>query len=393
MLPVTEILEACLDPKSERFSYSSAERNGAMAPVVVWNVTNSCNMRCPHCYSAAVRDRSQYGLPLADLKHIARRLKERGVRVVIVSGGEPLLRDDIEELVCYLKELHISSHLSTNGILLTPARVRSLKEAGIVYVGVSIDGLPEFNDGYRRLRSAFRLAMAGLENARLAGLRTGMRMTITSANAAHLDALLQIAESKQINRFYLSHLVYGGRARDMIADDVKASECRLHIERFFETALQLLQRGSKLQLVTGGNDADGPALFGFVRNRLGNRAAAIVWQALLRRGGNSAGEKVINVDHLGFVHPDQFWRESQNHNLLELSLDEILGGPLYAKLRKREAWLTGRCARCRFVSVCRGSHRERALAMGGALDGDDPACYLSDEFIESEIYPVREARL
>lgn len=374
------------------FSFSSPERNGGAAPVVVWNVTNSCNMSCPHCYSSAVKGRSEYGLCLADLKSIGIRLEEAGVRVVILSGGEPLLRGDVEELAVFLKGRRISCHLSTNGVLLTPERARSLRDAGIVYAGVSVDGLPDFNDRYRGLRNAFERALAGIENARQVGMRTGMRMTLTSANAAHLDALLELAETHGVDRFYLSHLVYGGRAVDMMADDVQAEECGFRIEGFFATALDLLRRQSGLKLVSGGNDADGPALYSFVKTHLGDEAASVVWQALLRRGGNSAGEKIINVDHKGAVHPDQFWRGAASGNLLELPLAEIMSRPLFADLRRRETLLTGRCARCRYLSVCRGSHRERALAAGGSIWGDDPSCYLSDGEIMANAPSLMEAK-
>lgn len=124
------------------FSFSSPERNGGAAPVVVWNVTNSCNMSCPHCYSSAVKGRSEYGLCLADLKSIGIRLEEAGVRVVILSGGEPLLRNDVEELAVFLKGRRISCHLSTNGVLLTPERARSLRDAGIVYAGSASTACP-----------------------------------------------------------------------------------------------------------------------------------------------------------------------------------------------------------------------------------------------------------
>lgn len=175
-----------------------------------------------------------------------------------------------------------------------------------------------------------------------------------------------------------ARIVYAGVSVDVLPD--------------FTDRCRVLRRQSGLRLVSGGNDADGPALYSFVKTHLGDEAASIVRQAPLCCSGYFAGEKIINVDHKGAVPPDQFWRGTASGNLLELPLAEIMSRPLFADLRRRETLLTGRCARCRYLSVCRGSHRERAFAAGGSTRGDEPSCYLTEEHISAESPPLVEAK-
>lgn len=391
MLMLTDMLEVARRGEAparglsrQRFSSEPA------APVVVWNVCKHCNMTCPHCYVAAGSKPSPSDLDTAQARAVLADLARCGVRVVIFSGGEPLLRGDLFELMAYGRELGIAPQLSTNGVLIDAAVARRLVECGVAYVGVSIDGSRDWNDAYRGLVGGYDAALAGLSAAAAVGLRTGVRMTLTRRNVDQLRHVLAASEAVGVGRFYVSHLVYAGRGRRLVGDDLSKAETRAALLDLFAIAEQKLDEGSTVRLVTGSNDSDGPLLLEWIGARHGEPARDRVARLLLARGGNTAGEKMVDIDHRGEVHPDQFWRGATLGKLPEQSLAEVLRHPLVEELRTRAERLEGRCGRCRFVQMCRGSHRERALAVHGRLWAEDPACVMTDQEIAPQAATAQE---
>lgn len=379
MLPVSDILEVALgNSDAQTLMQAHPARYTQQAPVIVWNITNQCNMACPHCYSAAKYKKPVDDLTESQARRVVDRLAEDGVRILIVSGGEPLLRPDVFDILEYATKCGLSCQLSTNGVLLTDETVRNLVRCGVQYAGVSIDGLAAFNDKYRCYDDGFQQALDGLRRARDAGLKTGLRMTVTERNQDHLGALIDLAAEESFDRFYLSHLLYEGRGAGFAKEDLRHAACRKLVEALFQKAGALLQQGAKLRIVTGGNDADGVFLYHFCKRRFGDEIARQVYDVLEERGGNSAGEKILNIDHRGEVHPDQFWRSLSLGNILDHSLSQIFEHEMARALRTRVTRLSGRCGECRYVQLCRGSHRERALQVFGEVWGPDPACYLDD---------------
>lgn len=352
------------------------------APIVVWNICRHCNMTCPHCYLAAGAAPSPSDLSTADALRVLDDLAGTGVKVVIFSGGEPLLRQDVFTLIGHAQKLGIAPQLSTNGVLIDAEVARRLAELGVKYVGVSIDGQEAWNDRYRGLEGGYQRALAGLRHARAAGMRTGLRMTLTRANAADFPAMMALARA-EVDRFYVSHLVYAGRGRQMVGDDLSRDETRALLVRLFEETEKLLADQAKLRVVAGSNDSSAVLLLHWLRERYGLEPARNVAEILLKRGGNSAGEKLLCIDHRGGVHPDQFWRGMDLGQVPQQSLAEVLQHPLRAQLKKRVELLQGRCGGCAWKAMCRGSHRERALAVSGDIWGSDPACVLRDEEIAS----------
>lgn len=382
MLPVSELLQVARGEvaggevgarAAQRFSRAEAH-----APVVIWNVCLHCNMTCPHCYAAAVTSPSPTDLDTAEALDLLAQLAACGVRVVIFSGGEPLLRPDLFELLARARELGIAPQLSTNGTRIDAAVARRLAEVGVAYVGVSIDGVPSFNDAYRGMEGGYDAALAGLRHARDAGLRTGLRTTLTARNADQLGAMLGVCRDEGLGRFYVSHLVYSGRGFRIAGDDLTRAEARAALFSLFEAAEALLDEGASLRVVTGSNDSDGPLLLRWIEARHGAAAARPVRQLLLERGGNSAGEKILNVDSRGRVHPDQFWRGAVLGDVRREPFEAILRHPLRELLRDRVRHLQGRCGACAYRELCRGSHRERAIARYRELWAPDPACVLED---------------
>lgn len=382
MLMVSELLAVARgDVEGAQVGRSRHERyaNGKAAPpIVVWNVCRHCNMTCPHCYAAASRAPSRHDLGTDEARRVLDALAAHGVRALIFSGGEPLLRDDLLTLMGEARGRGIVPHLSTNGSLIDQAMASRLAAAGVAYVGVSVDGLASFNDAYRGLAGGYDKAMLALAQCRALGIKTGIRMTLTRRNRGDLAPLLAGTRGLA-DRFYVSHLVYAGRARSMRGDDLSPEETRETLFDLFAQADGLARDRQRTSVVCGGNDSAGPLLVLWVRERYGADAAVRVRDKLAARGGNSAGVKMFAIDHRGRVHPDQFWSEATLGDLSRQSLDEVLAHPLVGELRERKQRLRGRCASCASIDLCGGSHRERALAASGDVWGEDPACVLRTE--------------
>ncbi|MBW2415645.1 MAG: radical SAM protein [Deltaproteobacteria bacterium] len=380
MLPVSDLLEvARADRSSAEIGARAPQRFGTgSGPVIVWNVCRHCNMSCPHCYAAAAYRPSKEDLTTDEARALIDDLAACGVRVVILSGGEPMLRPDLLELAAHANSLGIAPQLSTNGVYVDEAAAERLAAAGVRYVGISIDGVPGFNDEYRGMEGGYAAALRGLHCAKAAGMRTGLRMTLTRRNQDQVGQMLGVAEDALVDRFYVSHLLYSGRGRKMAGEDLSRAESRQALESLFTAAEEGLDRGSPTRVVTGSNDSDGPLLLRWIEARYGEPQAKPVLDLLRERGGNSAGEKILNIDHRGHVHPDQFWRAETLGDVRRDSFADILAHPMRERLRGRAEHLEGRCGACAYREICRGSHRERAIAVGAGLWGPDPACVMED---------------
>ncbi len=345
------------------------------APVVVWNLTRRCNQRCEHCYATASALRDPRELDTTACLGILDQMAEAGVPVVIFSGGEPMLRPDLLELVQHASNVGVRPQLSSNGTLATTALLQQLSAAGLGYLGVSIDGPAEFNDVFRGMPRGRERAVRGLEAAREAGVRTGLRMTVTAENFEHVPEMFALAEEVGASRFYVSHLVQSGRAREGVTALPPARTRELLLE-LFELALAQHKAGSKTAVVTGGNDSAAPLLLDWMRGHFGADATAPVEDLLRARGGNSAGTAMMCIGPDGEVHPDQFWNAAVLADLHDEPFSNALSHPLRAQLAERAKHLNGPCASCNFLDLCGGSHRERALALTGDPWASDPACVL-----------------
>ena len=156
-------------------------RNGVregMGPVVVWNSTRTCNLKCRHCYMSSDAKKYQNELTTAEAKQFIDDLADFNVPVLLFSGGEPLIRPDFFELADYAAKKGVRPTLSTNGTLITPEVARKIKDIGVGYVGISLDGLREVNDKFRGKAGAFEAAMNGIKNCVAVDQRVGLRFTI-----------------------------------------------------------------------------------------------------------------------------------------------------------------------------------------------------------------------
>ena len=352
-------------------------------PVVVWNVTRACNLKCVHCYARAV-DRTyekelnhEQGLSLID------DMAAFGAPVVLFSGGEPLMRPDLVELAKYAVSKGMRAVISTNGTLISKDKAKELKEVGLSYVGVSLDGMEEVNDRFRGRKGAFKDAMAGIMNCQEVGLKVGLRFTINRMNRAEVPRIFDLLEEYRIPRVCFYHLVYAGRGSELVEEDLDHEGTRKVVDLIIDRTKDLHDRGMAKEVLTVDNHADGPYVYLRMLGENNPRAEEVL-SLLKMNEGNSSGRGIGCVSWDGSVHADQFWRHCSFGNVLERPFSEIwsdLSNPLMKKLKEKKGHVKGRCARCRWLDVCGGNFRVRAEAVTGDVWAPDPACYLTDEEI------------
>ncbi|MCG8595876.1 MAG: heme d1 biosynthesis radical SAM protein NirJ [Kiloniellales bacterium] len=352
-------------------------------PVVIWNLIRRCNLLCKHCYSISGDVDFPGELSTEQVFGVMDDLRAFRVPVLILSGGEPLLRPDIFEISRRAKDLGFYVGLSSNGTLIDEANIGRIRDIGYDYVGISLDGLGETHDRFRGRDGAFQESLAAVRLCRERGIKVGLRFTMTLDNARQLPALLDLAEAEGVDKFYLSHLVYAGRGNKNRGDDARWQVTRDAMDLLFERAWADAAAGRHKEYVTGNNDADGVYLLFWVRRRF-PELAAHVGAKLAQWGGNASGVNVANIDNLGHVHPDTFWWHYSLGNVRERPFSEIwtdLSDPILAGLKQRPRRVKGRCGACRHFDICGGNTRVRALQLTGDPWAEDPACYLSDEEI------------
>jgi heme d1 biosynthesis radical SAM protein NirJ len=355
-------------------------------PVVIWNLIRRCNLTCKHCYSISADIDFKGELETGEVFAVMDDLKAFGVPVLILSGGEPLLRPDIFDISRRAKDMGFYVGLSTNGTLIDARNIDAIAAVGYDYVGISIDGTRETHDLFRRKSGAFDASMAGIRLCRERDIKVGLRFTMTEDNAAELPDMLQLMQHVDVNKFYLSHLNYAGRGNRNRDSDVQHAITRDAMDLLFARALDHARRGDEVEFVTGNNDADGAYLVQWVRRHYPDMEAHLATK-LEQWGGNSSGVNIANIDNLGDVHPDTFWWHYSLGNVRQRPFSEIwqdTSDPIMAGLKAMPRRIKGRCGSCRYFNVCGGNTRVRALQLTGDPWAEDPACYLTDD----EIKPI-----
>lgn len=352
-------------------------------PIVVWNCTRSCNLRCVHCYSQSQCMHYEGELTTDEGKRLLDSLAAFGAPVVLFSGGEPLMRHDLYELVQYANAAGLRAVISTNGTLITPEAAERLKNFNLSYVGVSLDGTEKVNDMFRGMEGAFARAIAGIRACLSVGLKVGLRFTINRRNVDEIPAIFRILEEEKIPRVCFYHLVYAGRGSALIDEALDLERTRAAVDQIIDFTADFHKRGNPIEVLTVDNHCDGPYIY--LRLLRENPARAKEVLELLRfNEGNSSGRGIACVSWDGSVHPDQFWRHLTLGNVRERDFGEIWtdsNNELLMKIKEKKKHVTGRCAQCKWLDVCAGNFRVRAEAMTGDLWAPDPACYLTDEEI------------
>ncbi|HJW01853.1 MAG TPA: heme d1 biosynthesis radical SAM protein NirJ [Azospira sp.] len=360
-----------------------APRRNPPGPVVIWNLIRRCNLTCKHCYSISADKDFPGELSTEEVFTVMDDLKAFRVPVLILSGGEPLLRPDIFDIARRAKGLGFYVGLSSNGTLITEANIDAIVDVGFDYVGVSLDGLGATHDKFRRMEGAFDASLAGIRLCRDRGIKVGVRYTMTQDNAQDLPGLLALIEAEGIDKFYFSHLNYAGRGNKNRRTDAHHQATRQAMDLLFDTCWDYQQRGLEKEFVTGNNDADGVYLLHWVQRKFPDQAAHIQGK-LEQWGGNASGVNVANIDNLGNIHPDTMWWHHTLDNVRQRPFSQVwndLSDSLMAGLKQHPRPVQGRCGECRYLAICNGNTRVRAQQLTGNPWAEDPACYLSDEEI------------
>ena len=362
----------------------------ATGPVVIWNLIRRCNLTCKHCYALSADHDYAGELGTQEVYTVMDDLRAFGVPVLILSGGEPLMRPDLFDIAARAQGMGFYIGLSTNGTLIDEPMADRVTAAGFDYVGISLDGLKPTHDKFRRLDGAFDRSLAAVRFLGARGVKVGLRFTMTSMNAHDLPALLALMREEGAQKFYFSHLNYAGRGNIHRGKDAHFTATREALDLLFERAWQAALDGLDEDYVTGNNDADGAYLLQWVQRRLPR------WHADLRArlqawGGNSSGVNVANIDNLGHVHPDTMWWHHDLGCVRDRPFSAIwndTSDPLMAGLKQHPRPVQGRCAGCKYLAICNGNTRVRAQQLTGNPWFEDPGCYLSDDEVGAASTPL-----
>jgi 12,18-didecarboxysiroheme deacetylase len=351
-------------------------------PVVVWNMTRRCNLKCIHCYSNSADMDYPNELSTEEGKKLIDDLAQFGSPVILFSGGEPLLRPDLLELAQYAADRKMRAVISTNGTLITKEIADKLQKIGLSYVGVSLDGLEKTHDRFRGKKGAFAAAIQGIRNCREAGIKVGIRFTVNKHNLPDVAAMFDLLRHEKIERLCFYHLVYTGRGSKLRKEDLAHQETRKLLDLIMSQTKKMFEDGLQPEILTVDNHADGPYLYLKVKEENPARAKEVL-ELLEMNEGNSSGLGIGCVSWDGEVYADQFWRNQPLGNIRQKPFSKIWldeKNEFLVKLKNKKKYVTGRCTACLWLSVCGGNFRARAESAGD-IWGPDPACYLTDEEI------------
>lgn len=365
-------------------------------PIVVWNITRTCNLRCIHCYSDSTAAHFEGELTQDQCKSVIDDLAEYGANALLLSGGEPLVHSNFFDILERATAKGLKVTISTNGTRITPEIARRFKELNVAYVGISLDGIGEIHDRFRGKVGAFDRAVNGFRYCNEAGQKTGLRLTLTKHNAECIEEILDFIDREDIQRVCFYHLVPTGRGVDV--QTLTPERARATMDSLIARVVEWKKAGKIREVLTVTQPADGIYLL-LRQLREGHPNAMETLRLLQWNGGgaNSSGRGIANIDTQGNVHPDQFWQSVTLGNVKEDKFSDIWEAKAGAavdilpELRasadpaERQSRLEGRCGYCKHYSLCGGGFRTRAAFANGHWYGSDPGCYLTEEEITTEI--------
>lgn len=365
-------------------------------PIVVWNITRTCNLRCVHCYADSHAQVYPGELSLEQCRAVIDDLAAYGASALLLSGGEPLLHPHLPEILERATQQGLKVTISTNGTRITPEWAARFKELGVAYVGISLDGIGAVHDRFRGVQGAFEAAIRGFKLCEEVGQKTGLRLTLTRNNVQSMNDILHFIEEENIPRVCFYHLVPTGRGVDVAS--LRPEEARAAMDALIARAEAWHAAGSARELLTVTQPADGVYIL-LRQLREGSPLAAQTLRLLTWNGGgaNSSGRGIANIDTQGRIHPDQFWQSVTLGNVKEEAFSrvwEAAHAPSAARLQElrgsddpleRQKKLCGRCASCKHFALCGGGYRTRSAIANGHWYGSDPGCYLTDEETQVDI--------
>jgi heme b synthase len=335
--------------------------------MIAWEVTRSCNLNCIHCRAAAQRGPYPGELNTEEALRLIDEIVSFSQPVVILTGGEPLLREDIFELADYGTRRGLRMVMAPNGTLLDADKAARLKTSGIQRVSISLDGATaESHDRFRQVEGAFAGALRGIDFLKAAGIEFQINTTVTLKNYHELPPLLDLAVRLGAVAHHIFLLVPTGRGKEMKGEAIEGKEYEKILHWFYEQ-----QEKVPLQLKA----TCAPHYYRILRQRARQEGKKVTPQthgldAMTR--GCLGGIGFLFISHLGDVQPCGYL-EVFSGNVRRQKLKDIWkSSPVFLKLRNSSAY-QGRCGRCEYMRVC-GGCRARAFERSGDFMAEEPLC-------------------
>jgi putative heme d1 biosynthesis radical SAM protein NirJ2 len=322
--------------------------------IVSWNTTNACNMYCDHCYRDA-GCKAEDELNTAEAKTLLTQIAKAGFKIMIFSGGEPLLRPDIVELVAYARQLGLRPVFGTNGTLLTLEMAKNLKEAGAMGMGISLDSLDKVKHGnFRRYPDAWEQTVQGMRNCREVGLPFQIHTTVMDWNSAELEALTDFAVAAGAVAHHIFFLVPTGRAVSIAEESLKA-------EAYEEVLTRIMRKQRTVDIELKPTCAPQ-----FVRI-----AKQLGMDTRFTRGC-LAGTAYCIISPTGQVQPCAYLNIPLG-DVREVPFDRIWAEhPVLQELRTLE--YKGGCGTCGYKKACGGCRARASFYHGGDYMAEEPWC-------------------
>ncbi|MBN1365564.1 MAG: heme b synthase [Syntrophaceae bacterium] len=335
--------------------------------LIAWEVTRSCNLNCAHCRAAASRGPYTGELSTNKCFHLIDEIAAVSSPVIILTGGEPLLRPDIFEISSYGTNKGLRMVMATNGTLVTPSVARKMIKSGIKRVSISIDGKDaQSHDTFRQEKGAFDKAMAGIAVLKDAGMEFQINTTITSANLDQIKDILKLAKNRGAVAHHIFLLVPTGRGKELAGQSITAADYEETLIWFHKESLKC-----KIQLKA----TCAPHYFRIMHQNKSNTVKPrkkVSGQFNESTRGCLGGITFCFISHTGQIQPCGY---------LELDCGNIKKKSFSSIWEKSEVFLNlrdysrygGKCGRCEFIKVC-GGCRARAYELTGDYLADEPLC-------------------
>jgi len=336
----------------------------------VWEVTGACNLRCIHCHATSGRA-ARDELTTDEGKRLIDQLAgEKEFRTMIYTGGEPLVRPDIFELLKHSQKAGMANIIATNGTLIDEEMAFKLKDHGVVCNAISFDAAnPDVHNMVRNKPGAFDLALRAVEATKKAGIMLQVNTTAMEYNMPHLPELIDFADSQGAGIMLMYQLVAVGRG-----EKIKAATLKKNANKSLSELISEKQKTSKTII----EPVAGPQYWPYLLEKCGMGNGLPLKLAGKVFHGCAAARGFVYIKANGDVWPCPFV-EVSGGNLREKSFNEIYNNSkLFMDLRNREENLKGFCGECRYKTVC-GGCRGRAHACSGDYLAEDPSCFIRDK--------------
>jgi radical SAM protein with 4Fe4S-binding SPASM domain len=329
-----------------------------------WDITSLCNLRCAHCRNE-VHQKLPGELTTPEAKALIDSIaRDFSIEWISMGGGEPLLRENLFEIVEHAREREIQVVLNSNGYFIDRENARKIRESGVVSVQISIDGLEETHDRFRGKRGAFQRALEAIENLQEVGVRTTVRSTLTRETVADIPPLIDLLKARGVETIGVGRAICVGKSQD------HALALRLSPQEYKEAMAQIFQtEGVEIRSADPISLLVKPHFFEELEKR--HKDPLKVW------GGCAAGVGVLFLTATGDAQPCSVWPVKLG-NVREESLKEIWEkAPLLQELRTR-SHLKGKCGTCKYKYLC-GGCRADSFGLYGDYLVEDPMCWYEPE--------------